>query len=124
MTTYMRANFQFPFYDSTRSSVRLERQAESVEIFSVDTNAISYTLSPETAGSCAFAEPVPGCSDRFEEEGERVTAELERLLNASTASWKVTRNLSHCARFSSTVVTENSIVCASRRLGGYPVIGQ
>lgn len=108
----MHANFLFPFHDSTRSSFRLERQSVSVEIFSVDTNAISYTLSPETAGSCAFAEPVPGCSNRFEEEGGRVTAELERLLNASTASWKVTRKLSHCARFSSTVVTEYSSSCA------------
>lgn len=64
-------------------------KAVSVEVFSVDTNAISYTLAPETAGSCAFAAPAPGCSPRFEEEGARLTEELERRLNASTASWKV-----------------------------------
>lgn len=61
----------------------------SVEVFSVDTNAISYTLTPETAGSCGFAEPVPGCSPRFEREGARVVKELETRLKASTATWKV-----------------------------------
>eukprot|EP00752_Nemacystus_decipiens_P008688 g7755.t1 len=65
------------------------RGAANVEVFSVDTNAISYTLTPETAGSCPFAEPTPGCSPRFEEERARVETELERLLAASTATWKV-----------------------------------
>ncbi|CAM9332707.1 unnamed protein product [Scytosiphon promiscuus] len=61
----------------------------AVEIFSIDTNAISYTLTPETAGACAFAVPLPGCSPRFEKEGPRVVDELRRLLDASTATWKI-----------------------------------
>lgn len=59
----------------------------------MDTNAVSYTLTPETAGSCPFAEPAPGCSPLFEEEGERVVAELEKLLAASAATWKVRKKV-------------------------------
>lgn len=55
----------------------------------MDTNAISYTLTPETAGSCEFAEPVPGCSPIFEKEAARVLEDLETRLKASTATWKV-----------------------------------
>lgn len=55
----------------------------------MDTNVISYTLTAETAGSCSFADPVPGCSPHFEKEQLRALADLERGLNASTADWKV-----------------------------------